>query len=78
MAEGRSIHPRDPRDFSVELAWVTELLLDAVPFLGGTYDPACGAGIMWLLKARGPRALGKRPPRSGGRAVQGPRLSDLA
>lgn len=37
---------REPDDFYQEPAWAVEALLDAEPFLGPVYDPACGEGTI--------------------------------
>lgn len=57
-AEPRT-HNRDPGDFYIEPAWAVDLLLDAEPFYGDVYDPACGSGvIVRQFRARGIDAFG--------------------
>jgi len=51
--------PRHVDDFYIEPAWSVELLLDAEPFVGVVWDPACGSGtIVKTCSARGIDAVG--------------------
>ena len=52
-AEPRT-HRRHREDWYTEPSWTVDLLLDAEPFAGFTWDPACGSGtIPKVCEARG-------------------------
>lgn len=52
-------YDRDADDWYVEPRWTVEALLDAEPFVGSVWDPACGGGtIPDVCRGRGMRAFG--------------------
>jgi hypothetical protein len=60
MATRNSGFVRDPHDWYMEPAWCTELLLEREHFVGGIFDPACGAGtITKVCQEKGFDVLGR-------------------